>query len=394
MTPDDVPDGATRVLSEELVAAASSPGGGLNVIQRSLQGPHWKEPIDLQIQLQVGRDAGGSIAVLITEPYEGPKAPDTIFRIDPSDPMTMEAMVVELRRMFAAWHADRESPWRFEQHRSGAQGPVDEDWQAHPTASDLLDRLRRVRSGRGGVVAVAAIDRPLTVMRLSVSGRVANMLVTGRTEPLLERWPSNERSPDRWSVRGSKSALKLLRDLSAALGEVTHPDDPAPGARLALRLETNASSKRASEAGCVPLVMVALLTVVVGWVLYYLGWPQTGIYAHLARQVREGETNDPQGGALIVTIALAIGVVLALLAMKGVERMVDRFGLRYTLEGPVLKAAALGVYGVWVAALMLTPLWSLLEGPVVIIVLALVALLGVVLAQSWLEDRRRSQKQR
>lgn len=388
---DQEASATAHLLLDELVSAASSPGRGLNVIQLSRQGPQWKEPTDLQILLQVDRDAGGSVAVLISEPYEGPRAPDTIFRLDPSDPRTIEAMVAELRRMFAAWHADPESPWRFRRENPDASDPVDEDWQGRPSASDLLDRLARVRTGRGGSVAVAAIDKPLTVLRLSVSGRLSNMRVTGRVEPLLGE-PSKTASPHQWSVRGNQpGALRLLRDVSALIADVTQRDDPAPGAGLAVRLETNSASKRASGAGCVALIIVAILTVPIGLGLFILGWPQSGIIADLARQAREGATDDPEGGGLIVMIALASGVVPAWLAMKGVEWIADRRRFRYSVEGFVLTVVAVGVYAVWVAAVMLTPAWSILMG---IVVVPLVALVGVVLAAAWLQEWRRTRKPR
>lgn len=388
---DQEASGTARLLSDEIVSAASSPGRGLKVSQLSRQGSRWKEPIDLQIQLQVDRDAGGSLAVLISEPYQGPSAPDTMFRLDPSDPTTIEAMAVELRRMFAAWHADPESPWRFEQENPDASDPVDEDWQARPTASDLLDRLGRVRSGRGGVVAVAAIDHPLTVIRLSVSGPPSNMRVTGRVEPLLGE-PSKVVSAHRWSVRGNQpEAVRLLRDASALLADVTQRDDPSPGAGLAVRLETSSASKRASRAGCVPLIMVAVFTVSIGMGLFYLGWPQSGIIADLAGRAGEGATNDPRGGVAIVTVALASGVVPAWFAMKGVEWIADRRRFRYTIEGSVLTVVGVGVYAVWVAAVMLTPGWSVLVG---IVMVPLVALVGVVLAAAWLQKWRRARKPR
>lgn len=385
----ELASGTARLLSDELVSAASSPGRGLKVTQLSRQGPQWKEPSDLQIQLQVDRDAGGSLAVLISEPYQGPRAPDTIFRVDPSDPTTIEALAVALRRMFAAWHADPESPWFFEQENPDASDPVDEYWQARPTASDLLDRLGRVRSGRGGVVAVAAIDDPLTVMRLSVSGRPSIMRVTGRVEPLLGEL-SKEPSPNRWSVQGNQAAaLQLLRDVSAVLADGTRLDDPVPDSGLAIRLETSSASKRASQAGWVPLMMVALFTVLVGMGLFYLGWPESGIIADLMRRAREGATNAPAGGGLIVAIVLACGVIPALLATKGVEWFADRLRFRYAIEGSVLTVVAIGVYAIWVAAVILTPAWSFLMGSVLI---PLVALVGVVLAVSWLQEWRRSSK--
>jgi hypothetical protein len=240
-------------------------------------------------------------------------------------------------------------------------------------------------------VAVAAIDHPLTVIRLSVSGRPSDMRVSGRVEPLLGE-PAKVASPHRWSVRGDQpGAARLLRDAAALLTGVPQRDDPAPGAGLAVRLETSSASKRASQAGWLPLIIAAVFTVPIGLGLFYLGWPQSGIIADLAGRARDGATNDSRGGVAIVTIALAIGVVPAWLATKGVEWIADRRRFRYTIEGYVLTVVAVGVYAVWVAAVMLTPAWSVLVG---IVVVPLVGLVGVVLAAAWLQEWRRTRNPR
>ena len=97
---------------------------------------------------------------------------------------------------------------------------------------------------------------------------------------------------------------------------------------------------------------------------------------------------------MIVTLALASGVVPAWLAMKGVEWIADRRRLRYTIEGSVLTGVAVGVYAAWVAAVMLTPSWSFLVAIVVVPLVALVVVVLAVLAVTSLQEWRRNRKPR
>ena len=382
-----------RRLAEELETAARSPGGGLTVSQPSLAGGQWRESVKLEIELRVDRDAGGMLAVEIVLPYKGPGPVQAIHRVAAAAPRSIELLALDIEHMFERWDGDPTVAWDIRQREEHAQWPVDEEWLRDPTAADLAARLGMLEASRGGCVAVAATEDPLTVVRLTVSGRSPNLQVSGRMQPLIGLGPAPAWRR-RWKLGADPTAAgRILDEIARAL----QGSDPAAAyarsgcAGLGLRLESREAAREASEGGCGTLALVVSCTVVAGYVLYFLGWPQQGLIADVTTMTRESTSSRAAGGGLfIIAIALGVGAIPALLAGTASDWVSERLGLPYAIEGGASTVVMLAVYAVWVAAILLTPAWSVLVGSVIVPIVGLLAVgAAAYYGRRWLRRRSR-----
>jgi len=395
-TGEDAQGHRLRRLAEELATSARSPGGALTVSQPSLAGGQWRESVKLEVEVRVDRDAGGMLAVEVGRPYKGPAPVQAIHRVDVAAPSSVELLAREIEHMFDRWDGDPAVAWGIRQRDEHAPWPVEEEWLQGPTAADLAARLGMLAATRGGYVAVAATEDPLTVVRLTVSGRSPNLRVSGRMQPLIGLGPAPAWRR-RWKLGADPTAAgRILDEIARALQGSDPAVASAPGGRagLGLRLESREAAREASEGGCGTLALVVSCTVVAGYVLYFLGWPQEGLIADVTNMTRESTSSRAAGGGLfIIAIALAVGAIPALLAGTASDWVSERLGLPYAIEGGASTAIMLAVYAAWVAVILLTPAWSVLVGSVVLPIVGLLAIWAAAYyGRRWLHRRSRRRR--
>lgn len=387
----------TDRLAEGLVAASRSRSRTLTVAATSAPGRGWNAAVKLPIEVLVDAAPGGRLLVTIEQPYKGPRPAVPRHVVDPATASSIVSVADVLEAMFAAWGADPTLPWAIEVAKGASELPVDEEWREEPSAGDLLDRLERLRGGRGGCVAISTLERPGIVVRLTASGRADALRVEGALSDLLAT-DERPRPIGRWRFRGpdrTSAAASLLRDVEAVLRGAApgagRPHEPSEPGRptLAVRYEQRAAAAAVTSSGCATLTLVVCFTLFVAWGLLLLRWPMTGVFAELARSGAETDGLRKTGGGIIaVEMTLAVGGIAAYLLAGLGRRVMDRLRLPYRLEATLHNALGVVLYLVYAAAVVLTPFgaWAL-AASVSLFALA-IGSLWLLAGVGWVLERR------
>jgi len=357
------PDRASRakLVMDAVLAAAGSANPVVEVIVPSVVGKGWTGVIPLTVEIKAERLPGGMLTAFPTYPTsDGRVSVGPPLLLDPAEPQAGVALATDIERLSDAIGGDPVA-WQVRAAASGGspEVPADEPWLERPSHNAVLERLRAVRTGRGGEVSLAVVEAPRWVVRLSVGGRPRDLRVRGRLIDRLDRrkdLTGYDADPPprwlgRWRLRGEfPDPSPMLKEITGAIlaqapeaAEVGHPTN-------AVRLELQASASSAAES---PLGLAGAAWVVcfsLSWALWFVVGPTTGFFGFFA---------DLFGRLVVMPFMTLLGTIPAWAAGEVALGIADRWRVRWSAKLWLRRAATAGTYAAWFAAISLLPNWGL-----------------------------------
>jgi Flp pilus assembly pilin Flp len=366
----------TKLLMDAIEVAAASANPVVEVIVPSVAGGQWKRSVPLIVEIRVASLPGGMLTAFPAyQTSEGTQitiGPPLL--LDPADPQAGGALVGDIESLFALGDGDPAAPWQVRALASGGspEAPADEPWLERPTHSAVLERLRAVRTGRGGEVALALVEAPRWVMRLSVSGRPGNLRVRGRLIDRLVAVPVSRITGDRrtgkgslaegpprwrggWRLRGEfPDPSRMLKEIREAILAQAPEAAGAGGPAIAVRLERNASASSAAEDPTKDVGVAWITAWFLSFALAIVLAPTTGFFAafHL------GGEYGWLLGAIAVYFVTTVLTIPAWVAGDLAGGIAERLNARWSVKRWVRRAAVVGTYAALFAAVALLPYWA------------------------------------
>ena len=239
--------------------------------------------------------------------------------------------------------------------------PADEPWLEGPSPNAVLERLKAVRTGRGGEVAIAIVKAPRWVVRLSVGGRPGDLRVRGRLIDRLvvvdhlhsdkeRRWHGS------WRLRGEfPDPSRMLKEVTEAILAQAPEAAEVGGPTTAVRLEQSASASSAAKSPTEEVLAAWMGAWVLSFALALVVAPTTGFFAMV--HLDEGVDGWLLGGIVIYLVTTVV-TIPAWAAGDLARWIAERLHVRWSRQTWIRRAAAVGTYAALFAAVSLLPYWA------------------------------------